>query len=176
MTQSSLATCLLKDIRKCSPGTKDWERYEQICERVLKFLFVPPLEGPLRTLKGAGGQKDLVLFIPYDAPVFWQNIHRDYNSNLVIFECKNLSDPIDKTHLAQLSDYLGATQGFFGIMLCRKQSDSAKNHAKWLLREQRKLILCIDDRRLIEMIDLKDSGRQPERILDTLRCDLLISI
>jgi hypothetical protein len=130
----------------------------------------------MHTLRGAGGEKDLVLFIPYDAPIFWQNIHRDYNSNLVIFECKNLSNPIDKTHLTQLSDYLGSTQGFFGIMLCRQQSTSARNHARWLLREQRKLILCVDDANLMEMIDLKDNGQQPERVLDSLRCKLLISI
>ncbi len=176
MTRGSLASRLLKDLQTCSPGTEDWEKYEGTCEKILEFLFVPPLEGPLCKLRGGGGEKDFVLFIPYDAPVFWQNIHRDYDSSLIIVECKNLSESVDKTHLDQLSGYLGSAQGFFGIMLCRKQSESARNHAKWLLTQQRKLILCVDDSHLMEMIELKNTGHQPEKVLDILRRDLLVSI
>jgi hypothetical protein len=176
MIADSIPSSLLDELNACFPGVRDHEKYELLCEKILKFLFVPPLEGPLTQLRGGGGVKDLVLFIPYDAPVFWQNIHRDYNSSLVIVECKNVTKPIDKTHLSQLSDYLGGTHGLFGIMLCRKQSESAKNHAKWLLIQQRKLILCIDDTCVIEMIRLKQSGYQPERVLDILRRDLLISV
>jgi len=160
----------------CRPGIANWEKYERLCEKILRYLFVPPLEGPLTRLRGEGGEKDLALFIPYDAPLFWQNIHRDYNASLVIIECKNLSRPVRKNDLAQLSSYLGATHGLFGLAVCRKHGKSASNAMKWLLREQRKLVLCIDDSKITEMVRLKESGIQPERVLDILRRDVLLSV
>lgn len=177
MSSKILASQLLEKLKTCPPGRKDWRKYERLCARILDFLFVPPLEGPLSQLIGESGRKDLVLFIPYaDIPIFWQCIHRDYNSNLVIVECKNLRRSINKNDVNRLANYLGTTRDLFGLIMCRRQSMSAMTQTKLLLRDASKLILCIDDYHVIDMIRLKQCGDQPEKVLGNLRRDLLISM
>ena len=54
------------------------------------------------------------------------------------------------------------------------------NHALWAakgsLRENGKLILCLSDQDLVEMLDMKDRGELPAEFLSAMLDDLLMCL
>jgi hypothetical protein len=54
---------------------------------------------------------------------FWNTIGDKYNSQRIVFECKNLNGPVDDSHIFQLYMYLGNSTGRFGVILSRSDCE-----------------------------------------------------
>lgn len=54
---------------------------------------------------------------------FWHIMHSDYQSERIVFECKNLTGPVDDHHIFQLYMYLGTRVGKFGVILSRNDCE-----------------------------------------------------
>lgn len=54
---------------------------------------------------------------------FWYIMHSDYQSERIVFECKNLTGSVDDHHIFQLYMYLGTRVGKFGIILTRNNCE-----------------------------------------------------
>jgi glycosyltransferase involved in cell wall biosynthesis len=161
-------------------GLKNWKNYENICKKVLTYLFVPPLSPPIEQSYTENGlhRRDLIFHVPYDVTGFWKHIQNRYFSEALIVECKNYSYPLNGNEIIIFSKYLGKYRlGTFGIVLSRYGlSDSAKKEMKRLCRDEQKLILCLNDTDLEKMISLKESSQEPELIIDNIRRTFLVSL
>jgi hypothetical protein len=176
----SLSAKLIDRLSSCEMGREHWQEFQQICEDILTHLFVPPLGEPIWESRTDSGleRRDLIFQIPYNAGGFWQMISYKYSASALIVSCKNYSDPIRKDEVLDLSQYLAKTRlGNFGIILSRyPASESAIKEAKLRWRDDEKMIICLDDEELENMIQLKDNNNDPEKLVEKKIFDFLASL
>ena len=99
---------------------------------------------------------------------FWAYVKNAYSSLSLIVECKNYSDPIGPNAVVITSKYFGDKKlGTFGIILSRngpKANCWRQQIQYW--QDEGKMILCLSDEDLKDMITLKLKGKEPETVLD----------
>lgn len=98
---------------------------------------------------------------------FWKIIRELYQGNFVVIDAKNYSEKLTKRPVIDIAHYLKHYGcGLFGIIICRKGSGVAADHA---IREQwignKKMIVVLSDEDLLEMLELKKNGNNPEEII-----------
>ena len=94
-------------------------------------------------------------------------------------EFKNYTEGIGNHGFRQISDYLEKdVYGQFGIIFARKDLDKSgrRKQADYLRNRSKKLILVIDDERLLDMINLKARGGSPENVLANLKFSIETSV
>jgi len=165
-----LAHPLVKRLDALPTGKKHWSEYQDVCEEILSFCFVPPLLEPQREAIALGGlhRRDLIYHIPHDVDGFWHYVKTAYSSLAVIIECKNYSRSIAPNQIAIGSKYFGPKKlGTFGVLVSRKgPSKMAQKQQMDLWTNEDKMILCISDQELKEMVALKSRKSKPEIVLD----------
>jgi hypothetical protein len=149
------ANQLERELSECQPGTKDWRQYEDICYRVLRFLFIPPFRelSPQVRTEGNYERRDAVLM--NDQPSwFWASIGSQFDSKHVVFEFKNTGHLNSKNALNQLRIYLlKPTIGRFGMLLTRNRPSKAVLQARREAYEQsRILVLILDDLTVTDLL------------------------
>lgn len=113
-------------------------------------------------------RRDLILNIPYDAEKFWAYIRLAHRSVAVIVVCKNYAAPLQANQVTTTSKYLGAKKlGLFGIIVCRRGfSESARKEQERLWVQEDKMIICLCDNDLLKMLDLREKGEDPTKVID----------
>jgi len=170
ISKESIAAKFIERLKACPIGKEGWLVFQKLCEEILSHLFVPPLVGPYVESRTETGLhvRDLIFDIPYTISGFWGYIRDRFDSSAIIVECKNYSSPIGGNEIVIPSKYLGRNRlGRFGIILTRvSPSSSAIKEMKRLWVEENKLILCLTDAHLIQMLKLKEQGKEPEMVID----------
>lgn len=61
-------------LSECPYGKKAWKTYENLCMKILTYLFVPPLLQPIvqSCTKNGFHRRDIIIRIPYDTTGFWK--------------------------------------------------------------------------------------------------------
>ena len=164
------------------PGNKNGEAkaFEQLCEDSLVLLFGTDLIG-WRSQHGIehGYQRvDLVARLQPVRSAFWQTLASDFRTRYVVFEFKNYTDKIGQEQIYSTERYLYATAlRSVAIIIARNGcSESAERTIQGALREQGKLILCLDLQEFQAMLRSFDAGDDYERTLLAKRDDLLMSL
>jgi len=174
------AAKLIRELQNCPKGKGGWNQYQRICERILEYLFVPPLGDPISQSRTENGAhiRDFILQIPVGLGGFWGFCQMKHNSIGLLVECKDYTDQIEGNDIVVTSKYLHEKRiGNFGIVACRETpSESAIHEAKRLWREDEKFIVVLTDDDLITMIRLKENGDEPEKIVEQKAFDLRISL
>jgi hypothetical protein len=87
----------------------------------------------------------------------------------VIVECKNYAEPLQANQVTITSKYLGAKRmGLFGIIVCRKGfAESARKEQERLWMEEEKMIICLEDNDLLKMLELRETGEDPTKVIDS---------
>ena len=157
---------LIKRLQKCSKGREGWSEYELIGTDIFHYLFRDSFrnytyEFQSTTCDGIS-RRDLVVNNTYkEAPSFWQMVKDDYKSKLIIIDFKNYSDCLSTDDFYKPTKYLNPLVGNFAIIFSRcGLSESAKKCQNNLLIEN-KLIICLSDSDLINMINQKMNGQDP---------------
>ncbi|MBD8651006.1 restriction endonuclease [Rhizobium sp. CFBP 13726] len=177
---------LLDDIVGGRDGAK---RYELLCEEIINYIFgheltdvkrQPRLEDDLSIL-------DLTYRVRSKSP-FWSALARDFRARVIVFECKNYTDPIGAMQVFTTERYLSVDAlRPVCFLLCRKlPADHAIAAAQGAMRENGKLIIFLDDEKLKAMLRLKDaqiadpddSSREndPSEALDQIIYDFLATM
>ena len=161
---------LISKLKCCPMGKEHWKEFEDACEEILEYLFVPALNPPFvqdRTEFDLQ-RRDLIFDIPYDTTTFWNLIRLSHKSSAVIVECKNFSGKLPPNEVVITSKYFGEKRcGLFGLIITREGlNESAVKEQKRLWKEDNKMIICLEDKDLIKMILLKNNGHEPEIIID----------
>lgn len=162
---------LIMQLKELPPGKETWSQYQNLCEAIFSYCFVPPLLEPFSEVSNESGihRRDLIFHIPHVNSGFWAYVKTTYSSLAIIIEAKNYTDLLPKDQIVLTSKYFGPKKlGNFGIIICRKGIDGSgiKQQAdRWIHHDE--MIVCLDDNDLIEMIGLKIGGEDPAHIIDS---------
>jgi len=91
---------------------------------------------------------------------FLQDIFRDYESNQIVFELKNVAK-VDRDHVNQLNRYLNNQFGRFGILVTRNPlPKSVFKNTIDLWAGQRKCIIALTDEDIKLMVSIFESKQR----------------
>lgn len=162
------------------PGSKsNWRKYEELCIKILEYLFSSSTEKFYSQSKTADGLNrfDCVFRIKPETD-FWKFLINHLNSFYVVFEFKNYSKKISQGEILTTEKYL-FEQAFrrTAIIMTRDGADEgAKKMIQGAMREHGKLIIVIDDNNIIEMLEKKDRGEDPSDYLFDRVDDFLLKL
>ena len=157
----------LKKINSGNEGN-DWSLYQQLVYQILEHLFSPALDLPHYELadNDKRNRRDII-FENDSTEGFWRTIREVYQGDYIVIDAKNYSKPLAKRPIIDIAHYLKPYGcGMFGIIVSRKGSGPASNHA---IKEQwvgnKKMILVLSDEDLIDMLETKKKSGNPESII-----------
>ena len=107
-----------------------------------------------------------------DSPSFWQLVKSDYKSNLIIIDFKNYKDQLNQDEFFNPSKYMTKLSGNFAIIFSRYGLDESAKKFQIKLLEENKLLLCLSDANLIDLITQKTNGQNPLCSLENIYYDL----
>ena len=173
---------LKERLLKIVPGTEQFQDYEALCTEILKYVL-----GDYLTLWEAQETSndglyrfDLCCKIKTGADQdFFDTIKHYFNTKYIVFEFKNHKGKITQKEIYTTEKYLyeKALRKVAIIISRFGADDHALKAAKGALRENGKLILCLSDNSLIEMIDIKTRGEQePAEFMGALLDDILVHL
>lgn len=167
---------------RIAPGYEQFQEYETVCIEILKYVLGDSLT-LWETQESANNglyRFDLCCKIKdgtYQG--FFDIIQHYFNTKYIVFEFKNYSNKISQKEIYTTEKYLyEKALRKVAIIISRLGADEhALQAVKGSLRETGKLILCLNDNDLLEMIDIKMRGDQdPAEFLNALLDDLLIHL
>lgn len=159
---------LIRELEEIRPGRQDWQAYESLCAKCLRFLFIPPFRSLIEQGRSADGHERRDLILPNNQfGGFWSLIRHEFNSRHIICEVKNVAT-LRKDDLNQLRIYLAKpTIGRFGLLFCRRGAEKSALIAQRAAYEQDKiLILIISDLLLSQMLRAHAFGGSSDYILE----------
>lgn len=164
------------------PGRENFSQYENVCTEILKYVL-----GDYLTLWATQEKSDEGLYrfdlcckiksgISHD---FFDTVKHYFKTKYIVFEFKNYTKKITQKEIYTTEKYLyEKALRKVAIIISRSGADEhALQAAKGSLRENGKLILCLSDNSLIELIDIKERQEQePADFLEALLDDLLVHL
>lgn len=163
------AKAAIKAIRELSTGITDAndKKYEREASRLLASLLYPKLDFAATQSRTDSGVliRDLIFYNNQRHP-FLQGLMRDYNSQQLVFELKNVV-AIEREHINQLHRYLKEEFGRFGVLVTRNPPPKAmKRNLIDLWAGRRVCIITLTDADLDQMVQLYESRqRDPVDVL-----------
>jgi len=165
---------LIEDLFACPSGNDGWKQFEDVCIKILAFLFVPPLIEPMiqaRTYSGIDRRDAVLPNRNLDVHNSWGFIYKELDARMILFEFKNYDImEIGKDEVNQTANYLKTPMGRLAIMCCNKMpNDAAHIKRNSIYSEHKKVILFMIKDHLKEMLYIKERGEDPaDLILDMI--------
>jgi hypothetical protein len=165
-----IAAALRAALSSIAPGGASASDYHRLMIGVVEFLFFPVLTSPRKELEIHKGRKriDIVMENSAAEGAFY-NLHavKKLPSAYVAIECKNYSTDVANPELDQLSGRFSPNRGKIGFMCCRtfENRQLFVERCRDTLRDDRGLILALDDARIDSMLGLVEAGNR--RFLDS---------
>lgn len=154
---------LVEELRLLAPGRDSWSAYQDLCTRILQFLFCPPLASPITELSNLPkiNRRDIIL-PNYSTDGLFGFLHSRYRAEFIVSDAKNYKDLTKKNEILQMANYLSAHgAGLFGMIITRKgvaRSGEQTIREQWMMHQ--KMIIILNDDDLVQMITLKESGME----------------
>ena len=169
---------LAEKLDKCTPGIDMWNDYQVLCKEILGYCLSPPLMEPEEQVNASGKlhRIDIVIHIPFSAKGLWNYILNRFGMAIVA-ECKNYLDELGENDVLISSKYLnpmGLTT--LGLLLTRKglnEGGIAAQHTLW--NTNKLMIVCFNDNDLRKILELKESGDDPGKVIDDHIRNFLLS-
>lgn len=99
----------------------------------------------------------------YATKGFWKYIRERYDGDLIVVDCKNYTKPIKKNQITSVANYLTRKGcGLFAIICTRDEIHASATNAlknQWIHDD--KMIVCLTDQDLIQMLNDKERGADP---------------
>jgi hypothetical protein len=148
------ARAIIRELKSCAPGRSDWRRYEDVCIRALRLLFMPPfrtISVQRRTV--AGHERRDAILTNNQFGGFWSLVRQDLDCRHVVCEFKNVQR-LGKSDVNQIRIYLRKpTIGRFGLIFHRRRAGQSARMARHIAyADDRALILLIDDVALVRLL------------------------
>lgn len=159
-------------LKACPPGHAGWKEFADACIDTLTYLFVPPLAAPVlegRTRSEIDRRDAIFPNRNHEGQGHWGHLYKELGARMVLFEFKNYDAmDIGKAEVNQTRLYLKQPMGKLAVLCTNKKPNEAAHIARNVAyTEDKKVILFITPRELIEMMAIKERGDDPaDLILD----------
>lgn len=179
LPQDTRGTVLCQELEGIKRGKAAWPQYEQVCKKILEYLFPNDLHG-WHSQKRTDDGLNRFDFVCRVRPTteFWKFVIDHLDSRYVLFEFKNYVGKIKQGQILTTEKYL-LERGLrrMAIVLTRA---GAEKHAiamtQGAMREHGKLMLIVDDEKVCYMLHMKERGEDPTDYLFELADDFLLSL
>ncbi len=167
-----------KRLKECPAGQKGFKQYEKLCSEILQYNF----EGKLKHIKDQkstddGSQIRDTIFRNLRVGDLFDRIFSRFDADFIVFDPKNYSDQITKTEVDSISKYASPAIGRFVVLISPKGADDATAKTQHrIFNTDKKVILSISNADLLEMIERKERGENPEDLLDDLLDKMLLGV
>jgi hypothetical protein len=150
-------------IRKLPTGKEGGadKKYEDAIGQLFPSLLYPHLDFATEQARAESGTsiRDLIFYNTASIP-FLQNVHKDYGSQQITFELKNVAS-IEITHVDQLNRYMTNELGRFGVFVTRHELAKAERQRVIdLWSGQRKAIITLTDDDVDQMVEVFESKQR----------------
>lgn len=176
---SSEGASLCRELRSLGVGNKHWSQYEDLCVRIIRYLFPNDLSGWQKQKRSDDtlNRYDLICRLS-PTTEFWRFVDARLSSRYVLFEFKNYRGRIKQGQVLSTEKYLlPLALRRFGIILTRKGADkNAHKAAAGAMRESGKMMLILDDDDLCNLLHAKDKGDDPSDILFLVADEFLMTM
>ena len=169
-------------LKQIMPGSEQFQRYESLCIEILKYVLGDYLS-LWRIQESANDglyRFDLCCKIKNGVEQdFFDTIKHYFNTKYIVFEFKNYTEEITQKEIYTTEKYLyeKALRKVAIIISRLGADDHAKQAARGSLRETGKLIICLSDKDLLEMINIKTRGEdEPAEYLSSILDDILVCL
>lgn len=174
----SVADSYIAQLKALETGSAAFKKYEELCVSILKYIL-----GEYLTLweQQKTTEENLYRFdmcckikngVTQD---FFDTICKYFSTKYIVFEFKNYEEPITQREIYTTEKYLyEKALRKVVIIISRNGADkNAKKAARGSLRESGKLIICLSDKDLKAMLQIKNEGEKTtggylEDILDDM--------
>lgn len=174
----SVADSYIAQLKALETGSAAFKKYEELCVSILKYIL-----GEYLTLweQQKTTEENLYRFdmcckikngVTQD---FFDTICKYFSTKYIVFEFKNYEEPITQREIYTTEKYLyEKALRKVAIIISRNGADkNAKKAARGSLRESGKLIICLSDKDLKAMLQIKKEGEKTtggylEDILDDM--------
>ncbi len=173
---------LKEKLRQIRPGHEEYQQYENVCIEILKYVLGDYLTLWYAQEKTDNGMYRFDLCCKIKNGVdqdFFETIKHYFNTKYIVFEFKNYSERITQQEIYTTEKYLyeKALRRVAFIISRNGADENALAAARGSLRESGKLILCLSDKDLMELIDIKEKNEQPAGLFfEAMLDDLLIHL
>lgn len=151
---------LIEALADVPPGKGGAKAYEQICQSIINYLFGDHLLEPVSQSRLEDDLSILdVVYRVSPKHLFWSTLTRDFRARVIVFECKNYTDPIGPMQVFTTERYMSvaALRPICFILSRQAPHIHAELAAAGALRESGKLMICLSDTNLIDMLRLRDA-------------------
>ncbi len=157
---------LINRINECPKGKEGWSKFEEIGSKVFTYLFEDSFRNYKYTLQTTTTdsifRRDMIVHNTFkESPSFWQTVKNDYKANLIIIDFKNYTNLLDPDQFYNPSKYMNKLAGHFAIVISRCGLTESSKKLQLRLLEEDKLIMCLSDVDLINLINKKMEGQDP---------------
>lgn len=171
--EKPLGEILIRQLKECPKGTEGWRQFETIGGKIFHFLFENTFRNytyEYQSSTSDGTQRrDLIVNNTFkDTTSFWQLVKNDYNANLIVVDFKNYREKLNSDSFYIPTKYLNSAIGYFAIVFSRQGLDDTARREQQRLLSEKKLVLCLTDANLIDMINQKMNGQEPLDSLENL--------
>lgn len=171
-----------RTVKKYTTWKRIFKEYEKICTEILKNILGEYLG--LWAVQEHSNEElycfDLCCKIKNGVDQdFFNTIQNYFNTKYIVFEFKNYKEKITQREIYTTEKYLykKALRSVAIIVSREGASRNALLAAKGCLRENGKLILCLSDKDLNELIHIKEKGEQPTaEFFEAMLDDILIHL
>lgn len=168
---TAIEASALKDrLARIGTGASEASKFQLTVLEVLNFLFNPQLiDGvpEVRTIDGT--ERRDIIFTNDSDQTFWSYVRSEHSALFLMFEAKNTQE-IGPAALNQVATYLGDRLGRLGFIVTRNRpGESAQRKAFAIYNDSnpRRIIIFLCDEDLNLMLDIKASGKEPMRHIQT---------
>lgn len=166
---------LAKALDECPVGKDGWKQFEDICTKILEYLFKPALEQPKLQAHTYSGVNRRDMVFPNRniekgdtaAQRNWHLLFVELDARMILFEYKNYdATEIGHEEVIQTANYLTKPMGRLAIIVGTKlPNDSAHRQRNTIYTNQGKVILFMTKEHLKEMLDIKARGEEPSNLV-----------
>jgi hypothetical protein len=164
------------ELERCPSGQAQFARYEEICTRLISYVFSHTLGPPYRqpVTSDRVHRRDVV-FRNLQGSDFFRRIAQRFDADFLIVDFKNYSKAIDSSVVESVSKYANKALGRFILLVARKgMAPSAGKALLRLHRDENTVIITVSDAQLLEMVARKDKGEDPDALLEDLLNEFLL--
>lgn len=160
------AKSLIKELELINAGRDDFNKYEDMCMKILQYIFEDDLT---LWLSQAKSNEDLYRFDCLcriknnNEKEFWTILERYFNTKYIVFEFKNYSEKISQREIYTTERYLyaKALRSVAIIIAKNDYDDNSVWAVKGCLRENGKLIILLNIEDIKKMYKMKEENDDP---------------